>query len=385
VADRFVIPFSRPSITGRELHYLRQAVELGQLSGDGEFTRRCQSWLSHHFAPSTPLLTHSCTGALEIAALLCDLAAGDEVIMPAYTFASTATCVVARGARPVFVDIRSDTLNVDEGQIEAAITPRTKAIFVMHYGGIACNMRPIIDLAARHGVIIVEDAAHALLASYQDRPLGTLGALGAVSFHATKNVVSGEGGVILVNDRKLIARAEILRDKGTNRSAFSRGEVPAYEWVDHGSSYAPSELVAAFLLAQLEAAHHLTVRRRRIWLTYHEALGPYEVSGQLRRPTLPVDTEHNAHIYYVLLRDRRDRDAFIRHMAEAGIDCRTHYRPLHQSLAGQHFGRAAGPLPVTENTAERLLRLPLWADMKEEPQSVLAAARGYFEMTSRHP
>jgi dTDP-4-amino-4,6-dideoxygalactose transaminase len=382
--DRFAIPFYRPPIVGGELDGLRQAVEARHLSADGEFTRRCQSWLDNRLGPCTALLTHSCTGALELATLLCDLRPNDEVIMPSFSFVSTASAVALRGARPVFVDIRPDTLNLDETRIAEAITERTRGILVTHYAGVACEMQSILEIARKNDLIVIEDAAHALLARYRGRALGTIGSLGALSFHSTKNIVSGEGGALLVGDPRLAARAAILRDKGTNRDAFLDGKVAAYQWVDLGSSFAPSELVASFLLPQLENADRLTDRRQKIWEIYHQAFAPLEMAEHIRRPAPPADCEHNAHIYYLVLPGRLERDAFIRHMAAAGIDCRSHYEALHLSPAGMRHGRTDGPLRVTERTVDGLVRLPLWADMLEEPARVIAAAEAYLRASAVH-
>ncbi|MFO1406505.1 MAG: dTDP-4-amino-4,6-dideoxygalactose transaminase [Steroidobacteraceae bacterium] len=368
------IPFNRPHVTGTELPYVAQAQASHHLSGDGAFTRRCHEWLETHHRGSKALLTHSCTAALEMAALLLDLAPGDEVILPSYTFVSTANAFVLRGAVPVFVDVRQDTLNLDERLVEAAITGRTRAIVPVHYAGVGCDMTAIGAIARRHGLGVVEDAAQAIMSSLDGRPLGTFGGMAALSFHATKNLVSGEGGALLVSDPRLAARAEILREKGTNRSQFFRGQVDKYTWVDVGSSYLPSELVAAYLLAQLEHAEAITARRLAIWDRYHAAFEALEAQGRLGRPGSTAGCRHNAHMYYLLLRDLDDRSAFVRQMDGIGIQCATHYVPLHTSPFGQRAGRASGELPVTLDVADRLIRLPLWPGLEPQLDFVIDSA-----------
>ncbi len=368
------VPFNKPFMTGRELQLIEQAHARGHLSGDGAFTKQCHAWLEARFGCRKALLTHSCTAALEMAALLLDLEPGDEVIMPSFTFVSTANAFVLRGAVPVFVDIRADTLNIDEALIEEAITPRTKAICVVHYAGVACEMDPIMELAARHGIRVVEDAAQGVLSSYKGRPLGSIGDLAALSFHETKNVISGEGGALLVNADRYSERAEIIREKGTNRSKFFRGQVDKYTWVDLGSSYLPSEIIAAFLSAQLEDADAITARRLEVWERYHAWAEPLEQQGLLRRPVVPPHCAHNAHMYYLLLPTLEARTRFIGKLREHGISAVFHYIPLHSSPAGQRFGRASGELAVTNDAADRLVRLPLWAGLGEHMDAVLAAA-----------
>jgi dTDP-4-amino-4,6-dideoxygalactose transaminase len=366
------IGFNRPALVGNELEYIRQAVANAHTAGDGVFSKKCHAWLEATLGAPKALLTHSCTGALEMAALLFDLGPGDEVIMPAFTFVSTANAVVLRGATPVFVDIRPDTLNLDETLIEAAITPRTKAIFVVHYAGVGCAMDRIMEIAGRHGLLVAEDAAQGLGARHGGKPLGSIGHLGAISFHETKNVISGEGGALIVNDSRFIQRAEIIREKGTNRSSFFRGEVGKYTWIDVGSSYLPSDLIAAFLFAQLEQAESLLAKRRTLWRSYHEGFAGLESRGLCRRPIVPDDCEHNAHIYYLLLPDAAARDPLIARLAEAGIGAPFHYVPLHNAPAGLRFGRTAGDLRHTEDLAVRLVRLPLWYEMTGEPEVVVA-------------
>ncbi len=352
-------------MTGRELTYISQAHANSHLSGDGPFTMRCHQWLERNTGASKALLTQSCTAALEIAALLLDLQPGDEVIMPSFTFVSTANAFVLRGAVPVFVDIRQDTLNIDEAVIEAAITSRTKAICVVHYAGVSCEMDAILDIANRHGLDVIEDAAQGLMSRYKGRPLGSMGLLGALSFHETKNVISGEGGALLVNDAALSERAEIIREKGTNRSRFFRGQVDKYTWVDVGSSYLPGEIVSAFLAAQLEEAESITRRRLALWDRYHAWAKPLEQDGRLRRPIVPATCEHNAHMYYLLLPSIEVRTRFIERLKQHEVGAVFHYIPLHSSPAGRKYGRAAGTLPVTCDLSDRLVRLPMWLGMEE--------------------
>ena len=369
-----VIPFNRPYMTGRELWLIAQAHANGHLSGDGPFTKRCHAWLEANTGASKALLTHSCTAALEMSALLLDLEPGDEVIMPSYTFVSTANAFVLRGAVPVFVDIREDTLNIDERLIEAAITPRTKAICVVHYAGVGCDMDAIIDIARNHGIKVVEDAAQAIMSRYRGRPLGAIGDLGALSFHETKNIISGEGGALLCRDPEMGERAEIVREKGTDRSRFFRGQVDKYTWVDIGSSFLPGEVTAAFLAAQTDAAEQITARRLALWDRYHAWARPYEMAGAVRRPIVPADCEHNAHMYYMLLPTLQARTTFIAGMKERGVGTVFHYIPLHSSPAGLRYGRAHGELPVTDNISERLVRMPMWAGLEEHMDAVLGAA-----------
>ena len=369
------IPFNKPYMTGRELEYIAQAHASGHLSGDGPFTRRCNAWLEQRTGAKKALLTHSCTAALEMAALLLDLAPGDEVILPSFTFVSTANAFVLRGAVPVFVDIRPDTLNIDETLIEAAITPRTRAICVVHYAGVGCEMDAIMAIASRHGLPVVEDAAQGILSTYKGRPLGSIGQLAALSFHETKNVISGEGGALLINDDRFIERAEILREKGTNRSKFFRGQVDKYTWVDVGSSFLPSEILAAFLAAQLEHADGITERRLAIWNAYHAAFADPESRGHVRRPIVPAHCTHNAHMYYLLLPDLAARTAFIDHLKQAGIGAVFHYIPLHSSPAGRKYGRAAMSMAATDATSDRLVRLPLWVGLEDQQHRVIDVAR----------
>ncbi len=366
-------PFNRPYMVGREFDYMAEAHAKGALAGDGAFTRKCQAGLEAAIGCAKALLTHSCTAALEMSALLAEVSAGDEVIMPSYTFTSTANAFVLRGGVPVFVDIRADTLNLDETLVEAAITARTKAIVPVHYAGVACEMDAIAAIARRHGLLVIEDAAQAYGSTWRGRPLGSLGALGCLSFHETKNIISGEGGALLVNDAGLVDRAEILREKGTNRNAFFRGQVDKYTWVDTGSSFLPGELVAAFLYAQLEQADEIRARRLAIWQHYHEGLAELEARGVLRRPVVPPGCGHNGHMYYVLLPSLAARQEVIGRMRADGVNPVFHYVPLHSSPAGRRFGRAATPMVHTDALSDRLLRLPLWIGVDAE--RVLRALR----------
>jgi dTDP-4-amino-4,6-dideoxygalactose transaminase len=360
------IPFNSPHMTGRELEYIAQARDLKRMAGGGSFTARCQGWLEQQTSCHKALLAHSCTAALEMAALLLDLQPGDEVIMPSYTFVSTASAFALRGAVPVFVDIRQDTLNLDERLIEYAVTPRTRAIVPVHYAGVGCEMDEIARVAARHGIKVVEDAAQGLMASYRGRALGSIGDLGAFSFHETKNVISGEGGALLVNDPGLAARAEIIREKGTDRSRFLRGDVDKYTWQELGSSFIPSEIMAAFLLAQLEEAQAITVDRLASWSDYHGALQGLEAKGLLRRPTVPQHCQHNAHMYYVLLDQDIDRERVLNELKLHGIQAVFHYAPLHSSPAGLRLGRTHGAMTVTDAASAQLIRLPLWFGMTRQ-------------------
>jgi dTDP-4-amino-4,6-dideoxygalactose transaminase len=357
------IPFNKPYMTGKEQLYIAQAHLNSKLAGDGPFTKRCHGWIEEQTGCAKALLTHSCTAALEMAALLLDIQPGDEVIMPSYTFVSTANAFVLRGGVPVFVDIRADTLNLDERLIEAAITPRTRAIAPVHYAGVACEMDTILDIARRHGLRVVEDAAQGVMASYKGRVLGSIGDLGAYSFHETKNVISGEGGALLVNDPEMALRAEIIREKGTDRSRFFRGQVDKYTWQEVGSSFLPGEITAAFLWAQLEDAQLITTQRLANWEHYHAALAPLEAQGLLRRPIVPADCQHNAHMYYVLLAPKIDRQAVLGELKRNEIFSVFHYVPLHSSPAGKRYGRTHGSLEITDSLSDRLVRLPLWVGL----------------------
>lgn len=372
--SRINIPFNRPHMTGKELFYIAEAKFGNMLAGDGPFTKRCHQWLEQTTSCEKALLTHSCTAALEMAALLLGIQPGDEVIMPSYTFVSTANAFVLRGGVPVFVDIREDTLNIDERKIEEAITSRTKAIVPVHYAGVSCEMDEIGRIAEKHSLSVIEDAAQGVMARYKGRPLGSIGDLGAFSFHETKNLISGEGGALLVNNADFATRAEIIREKGTDRSRFFRGEVDKYTWQEVGSSFLPGELIAAFLWAQLEDAETITSHRLKSWMIYHKALALIEEAGTLRRPIIPAECQHNAHMYYVLLADGIDRQAVLTELKDHGTQSVFHYVPLHSSPGGQRYGRTHGPMTITDKQSDRLIRLPLWIGLTEEQQLAIVGA-----------
>jgi len=359
------IPFNRPYLVGTEVGYIQEACARGHLSGNGWFTKQCHGLLESIYGGKV-LLTSSATAALEMSAILAGLGPGTEVIMPSYTFTSTANAFVLRGAVPVFVDIRPDTLNVDETLIEEAITPRTRAILVVHYGGVGCEMQPIMQIAERHGLVVIEDAAHAFGGRYRGRPLGGIGHMAALSFHETKNVMAGEGGALIINDPRWIERAEIVWEKGTDRIRFARGEVSKYTWIDVGSSFLPSEIIAAVLWGQLEARASIQAARWSVWRRYDAALRPLAADGVIQVPHIPEHCDANAHVYYVVLPSEQARDAMIADAAERGVQMVIHYVPLHLSQAGRRFGRAHGKLRVTEDLAARLLRLPLWIGLGAE-------------------
>lgn len=361
-----MIDFNKPPYVGNELEYIRQAVENRKICGDGPFTKRCNAWLEERFHAQKALLTTSGTTALDMAMLLCELKPGDEVILPSYTFSSTATAAVLAGAKLVFVDVRPDTMNIDETKIEAAITERTKVIVVMHYAGVACEMDAIMDLARRHGLMVVEDAAQGVMSTYKGRALGTIGDFGCYSFHETKNYSMGEGGALIINNEAYNERAEILREKGTNRSKFFRGQVDKYTWVDFGDSYLPSELNAAYLWAQLEQADAINENRLATWNAYDEAFAPLKAQGKLELPVIPEDCVHNAHMYYLKLKNLQERTAFINYMKENDVHTVFHYVPLHSAPAGLKFGRFAGEDVYTTKESERLVRLPLYYGLAQE-------------------
>jgi len=365
------IAFNLPHMTGKELSYIAEAHSNGSLAGDGPFTKLCHQWLENNTGTKKALLTHSCTAALEMAAILADIQPGDEVIMPSYTFVSTANAFVLRGGVPVFVDICPDTLNIDENLIEAAITPRTKAIVPVHYAGVACEMDAIMEIAKRHGLLVIEDAAQGVMSTYNGKSLGSIGHLGAYSFHETKNVISGEGGALLVNDERFVERAEIIREKGTNRSQFFRGQIDKYTWQEVGSSFLPGELIAAFLWAQLEEAERITAQRLAIWQIYHDLLAPIEAKGMLRRPIIPKGCQQNGHMYYVLLSQNIERQAVLEEFKHNDITAVFHYVPLHSSPAGQQYGRTEGNLTATNSLSERLIRLPLWIGLSDLQQEAV--------------
>lgn len=361
-------------MTGQEQAYIADVIASGQLSGDGPYTRRCTDWLARTVGTRKALLTPSCTAALEMAAILCNVQPGDEVIMPSFTFVSTANAFALRGATPVFIDIRPDTLNLDESLIEAAITPRTKAIVPVHYAGVSCDMARIMALADQYTLLVVEDAAQCIGATHQDRSAGSIGHFGAISFHATKNLGCGEGGALFVNDERFLARAEIIREKGTNRSEFLRGETDKYTWRDIGSSYLLNEISAAFLWSQLEHSEQITRRRMAAWNRYHESLAGLEAQGVLSRPNPPRDVQHNGHIYHVLLRDLAHREKVKKTLHEQGIGCATHYVALDDSAAGLRLGRAGSSLSVTRAVCDTQLRLPLYDAISSEEQDRVVAA-----------
>ncbi|EPF12239.1 UDP-4-amino-4-deoxy-L-arabinose--oxoglutarate aminotransferase [Cedecea davisae] len=375
-----MIPFNAPPVVGTELEYMQAAMGSGKLCGDGGFTRRCQQWMEQRFGSKKVLLTPSCTASLEMAAILLDIKPGDEVIMPSYTFVSTANAFVLRGAVIVFVDVRPDTMNIDETKIEAAITEKTRAIVPVHYAGVACEMDTIMAIANKHGLFVVEDAAQGVMSTYKGRALGSIGHIGCFSFHETKNYTAGgEGGATLINDPSLIERAEIIREKGTNRSQFFRGQVDKYTWRDIGSSYLMADLQAAYLWAQLEAAEKINQQRLKLWQTYHDALAPLAKSGRIELPSIPKDCVQNAHMFYIKLRDIEDRSALIAYLKEAEIMAVFHYIPLHACPAGERFGRFHGEDSFTTRESERLLRLPLFYNLSAVNQrTVINTLQSYF-------
>jgi len=368
-----IIPFNKPYMTGKELFYIAEAHFNGMLAGDGPFTKKCHQWLEERTGTKKALLTHSCTAALEMAAILADIQPGDEVIMPSYTFVSTANAFVLRGGIPVFVDIRADTLNINENLIEAVITPKTKAIVPVHYAGVACEMDTIMDIAQRYGLLVIEDAAQGVMSTYKGRALGSIGHMGCYSFHETKNIISGEGGALLVNDERFIERAEIIREKGTNRGQFFRGQVDKYTWCDVGSSYLPGELIAAFLWAQMEEAESITEKRIATWTYYHHAFDGLVKQGYIKQPVIPEGCKHNAHMYYLLLSEGIDRNALLNDLQEKGVNAVFHYVPLHSSSAGEKFGNVKGELVSTDMLSERIIRLPLWVGLSTEQQDHVLA------------
>jgi dTDP-4-amino-4,6-dideoxygalactose transaminase len=364
------IPHNRPPLVGRELEYIADALKKRHLSGDGPYTQRCQNWLTA-LTGGTSRLTHSCTGALEMTAILSEVRPGNEVIMPSFTFASTANAFVLRGAVPVFVDVQRDTLNVSPEKIEEAITSRSKAIVVVHYAGVCAEMQKIQTVADRHGLLVIEDAAQALCSAYNGRPAGALSAMACFSFHETKNVIAGEGGAIIINDPRLVERADIIREKGTNRVAFRQRKLDKYTWVDIGSSYLPSEIVAAALWAQLEAAWEITSTRLQLWERYHQAFLILEQTERARRPVVPKNCSHNGHIYYLLLRDRARRDDLIAKLSVDGILAPFHYIPLHSAPAGRRYGKVSGTLDITDHASECLIRLPLFVELGRDQDFII--------------
>jgi dTDP-4-amino-4,6-dideoxygalactose transaminase len=379
VAEGVSIPFNRPYLTGREREYLGEALQSRRISGDGPFSHRCQALMQQRFGTASVQLTTSCTSALEVAALLCDLAPGDEVIMPSYTFVSTANAFWLRQAKVKFVDIRRDTLNIDEMQIEAAIGPRTRAIVPVHYAGVGCEMDSIMSIASKHDLIVVEDAAQGVNATYQGRFLGAIGDMGCYSFHESKNFVAGEGGAFLTNNQSLARRAEIVREKGTNRSQFFRGEVDKYTWMDIGSSYIASDLLAAVLLAQLEAMEEITAQRGRVYGRYATGLAPLVDAGAIKVQSIPQHCVSNFHMFYVLVEDLQTRTRLIEYLKQQGIHAVFHYVPLHTSPVGESMGYRTGMLPVTEYCADRIVRLPLYAGLRDdEADRIIDRLRRFF-------
>ncbi len=374
------IPFNKPHLAGKEMSYIRDAHRRRQLAGDGFYTKKCQRWMQDKFGCKQSLLTHSATAALEMIAILSQIKPGDEVIMPSYTFVSTANAFVLRGGVPVFVDIRYDTININEQIIEQAITKKTKAIVVVHYAGVGCEMDSIRSIAKKHNLLVLEDAAHAFLAKYKNEFLGTVSDLAAFSFHETKNIISGEGGTIFINNPKFIERATIIREKGTNRSKFFLGLVDKYTWVDIGSSYLPGEIIASFLMAQLEKATSITKKRVLLWNRYHKELKDLEDRELIRRPIMPKYIDHNAHLYYILTKNKIQRIELAQHLKDNGILAVTHYVPLHSSPAGKKFGRYVGSMNVTDLVADTLLRLPLFYDLRSDEQAkVLHCIHDYYK------
>jgi dTDP-4-amino-4,6-dideoxygalactose transaminase len=372
------IPFNRPYATGEEIDYIRAAIAAPKFSGDGSFTKRCHALLEQSLGIQKALLTTSCTHALEMAVLLLDIGPADEVIVPAFTFPSAANAFVLRGGKPVFVDMRADTLNIDENQIEQRITNRTKAIFLVHYAGVGCEMDKIMAIARRHGIAVVEDNAHGLYGRYRGRYLGTFGQLATLSFHETKNFSCGEGGALLINDAQFNERAEILREKGTDRSRFFRGEVDKYTWVDVGSSYLPSDLLAAFLHAQLEHRDQIQSMRRQIWDTYARDLASWAETNGVRLPIVPAECEQSYHLFYMVMPSFDSRQALISHLAASGILAVFHYLPLHLSPMGWRFGARQGDCPITEDLADRLLRVPFFTGMTSSEQAQVIEAVSMF-------
>lgn len=379
------IPFNKPYLTGNEIEYIKQSHAIGNLSGDGFYTKKSSAWLESKTKTKKALLTHSCTAALEMAALLAEIQPGDEIIMPSYTFVSTANAFVLRGGVPVFVDIRADTLNINEKLIQAAITKKTKAIVPVHYAGVACEMDEIMQIARQHNLLVIEDAAQGVMSSYKGQALGSIGHIGAYSFHETKNIISGEGGAILINQEEFALRAEIIREKGTNRSQFYRGQVDKYTWQDIGSSYLPGEDIAAFLLAQLECAEEITQKRLTIWNKYHQAFEHLEQQGVIRRPFIPEGCTQNGHMYYVVLNSLAERTALIQKFKSHNIHPVFHYIPLHSAPGGIKFGRVSGSMENTNAVSDRLLRLPLWIGLDEDQDRVIDVVNSFkFEPPLMH-
>ena len=379
--ERYAIPFNRPTIVGKELYYISQAINNGQSAGDAAFTKECHALLEQALGVPKALLTTSCTHALEMSAILLDIKPGDEVIVPSFTFVTTINAFVLRGAKPVFIDIRPDTLNMDERLLESLITPRTRAIVPVHYAGVGCEMNVICDIADRYNVPVVEDNAHGLFGKYKGEYLGTFGTFATQSFHETKNFICGEGGCLLINDLQYIERAEIIREKGTNRSRFFRGQVDKYTWVDIGSSFLPSDILAAFLYAQLESREEIQQKRQEIWETYYEGLQEWALNNQVQLPTVPDHCDQSYHMFYLILPSLDVRQAMIAHLLEQGILSVFHYLPLHLSDMGKKFGGQEGDCPITEHVSDRLLRLPFYNDLDETDQATVIEAIKNFRIT----
>lgn len=373
-----MIPFNKPPFVGSELRYVEQAINNKKICGDGEFTKRCNKWIEDTFQCQKVLLTTSGTSALEMAAILCDLKPGDEVILPSYTFSTTATAFVGIGAKLVFVDIRPDTMNIDEKKIEKAITKKTKVIVPVHYAGIACEMDTIMDIANRYDLLVVEDAAQGVMSTYKGKALGTIGHFGCYSFHETKNYSMGEGGALLINNKEFNDRAEIIREKGTNRSRFFRGQVDKYTWVDYGSSFLPSDMNAAYLWGELEVADEINKARLDLWETYNRAFADLEEKGKLELPVIPPECKHNAHMFYIKLKDLEQRTAFIAYLKEHGVQATFHYVPLHSSPAGQKYGRFDAEDIFTTKESDRLVRLPMYYGLTKEDQNVVINLVHFF-------
>jgi dTDP-4-amino-4,6-dideoxygalactose transaminase len=363
-----LIDFNRPHIAKNQIAFIQEAIQSGHISGDGQFTKKCHAWLENYLGVKKALLTTNCTHALEMSALLLDLKPGDEVITPSFTFVSTVNAFILRGAKPVFVDIRPDTLNIDENQIEDLVNEKTRAIYVVHYAGVGCEMNKILEVADIHNLQVIEDNAHGLFGKYQGKLLGTFGSMACQSFHETKNISSGEGGALLINDEDLIERAEIIREKGTDRSKFFRGQIDKYSWVDLGSSYLPSEIIAAVLYSQLEEADKIQHKRKSIWERYFQGLGEWAADSRIKLPTIPANCDQSYHLFYMLLSSLEERQRFIQYLRENHIYSVFHYVPLHTSAMGRKFGYQEGDLPITEVISDRLVRLPFYYDLSEADQ-----------------
>jgi len=375
------IPFNQVTVVGKEIAYITEAIKMGHAAGDGAYTKKCRAFLEQALQVPRVLLTTSCTHALEMSALLLDIKPGDEVIVPSFTFVSTPNAFVLRGAKPVFIDIRPDTLNLDEAQLERLITPLTKAIVPVHYAGVGCEMDTIMEIAKRFSIPVVEDNAHGLFGKYKDRYLGTFGSLATQSFHETKNFTCGEGGALLINDPEFIERAEIIREKGTNRSRFFRGQVDKYTWVDLGSSYLPSDILAAYLYAQLEFKEHIQAKRKQIWEYYYNHLSEWAEDNHVGLPVIPDDCEQTYHMFYIMMPSIEDRQNLIGHLKELGVQSVFHYLPLHLSDMGRQFGGKQGDCPVTECISDRLLRLPLYNGLMENEQDRVVASIRKFTVS----